>query len=135
MWLKLLNISSVITLCILCLSCKKEKHITMKTGYYDVVEVKTFQNGNEETDTFTVLGSYTIKSETNRYYFTRNKTDGTISYSFLTEAKTSTDTQISTNSKTSYKITELEASSTELTVKRSEINDSLISNIHFKYIE
>lgn len=117
------------------IACSK-KYNTMRTGYYSVTESKIYINGDTLTSYFKALGSYTVMGyEKGEYTFKSSNNNKTIGLVFNIESLNSYDYNSPNYSKVYYKINNFKITPTELSVTRTEIHDSLVSKIHFKYIE
>ncbi|MEZ4889050.1 MAG: hypothetical protein R2779_00385 [Crocinitomicaceae bacterium] len=117
------------------IACSK-KSTTMKTGYYSVSESKIYINGDTLISNFKALGSYTVMEyKKGEYTFKSSNNNKTIGLVFNIKLLKSYDYDSPNYSKVYYKINNFNITPTELSLTRTEIHDSLVSKIHFKYIE
>lgn len=134
MWLKLVRISLLLALFLVCYSCLKEKYPKMKTGYYDVTEVLIDENGNKDTLIYKAIGLLEKPKHSN-YLFRCLINNRLYSNNFNLDKKDCKRSAAFPDEYLSYNILNYSITPEKLYVERVAKDTVLTSLITFQYIE
>ncbi|MCO5259920.1 MAG: hypothetical protein M9916_07235 [Crocinitomicaceae bacterium] len=117
-------------------ACQKNEFPKMKTGYYNVKDIEINLNSDSSILTYKALGNYRKVKNRKEYSFNYMENGRTVNVTFDFKKMESKSTKIDFENKIRrYNIKDFKITPTELIVTRREVTDSIISKIHFKYIE
>jgi len=108
----------------------------METGYYNVKDIEINLNSDSSILTYKALGNYRKVKNRKEYSFNYMENGRTVNVTFDFKKMESKSTKIDFENKIRrYNIKDFNITPSVLIVTRREVTDSIISKIHFKYIE